>query len=109
MWKVLLEDLLRSGQLGHRMYVARERVPGRVEIMQPPTIKVQDSALCFDHRDALLDDSMPENGVRSFLQAMSDAAWDIGIKPKQLENHASELKATKYHLEDMRLLAGAKK
>lgn len=39
------------------------------------------------------------------LQAMSDVAWEIGIKPKQIEDHNSELKATKYHLEDMRTLA----
>ncbi len=42
------------------------------------------------------------------LQAIIDAAWEHGIKPRQLEDASNELKATKYHLEDMRKLAKVK-
>lgn len=42
---------------------------------------------------------------REFLQAFMDAAWEQGIRPVGLEDHTNELKATKFHLEDMRLLA----
>lgn len=38
------------------------------------------------------------------LQALVDAAFEYGVVPCQLEDHRSELKATKGHLEDMRKL-----
>lgn len=39
-----------------------------------------------------------------FLQALVDAAWDFGVRPKNAQDTGNELKATKYHLEDMRSL-----
>ena len=43
--------------------------------------------------------------IEGFLRAAMDAAWEMGLRPKGFEDHTSELKATRYHLEDMRLLA----
>ena len=39
------------------------------------------------------------------LQAFMDAAWEKGLRPKGYEDNEGELKATKYHLHDMRTLA----
>lgn len=47
--------------------------------------------------------------AHEFLQAMVNAAWGVGIKPTAMEDSANELKATKYHLEDMRKLAKVEK
>ena len=44
-----------------------------------------------------------------FLRAIVDAAWDAGIRPTGFGDHTNELKATRYHLEDMRLLAKVRK
>ncbi len=44
-----------------------------------------------------------EEGL-AILQALVDAAFEYGIVPHQLEDHRSELKATKEHLQDMRKL-----
>lgn len=106
-WKVHLENLVMTGNVGFRMYVMRERYDDRTDVLQPPaTLKTWDRGSFLGHDQAWLDDSASgEQNVRAMLQAMSDAAWDIGIKPKQIEDHTSELKATKYHLEDMRTLA----
>lgn len=41
---------------------------------------------------------------RDILQVLVDAAFEFGIVPRQLEDHRSELKATKGHLDDMRCL-----
>lgn len=107
MWKVHLENLVATGQPGYRMYVMRERSSEQTDIMLPsPALKTVDRGSFIDHNEAWLDDSSGVGqNVRGMLQAMSDAAWEIGIKPKQIEDHTSELKATKYHLEDMRTLA----
>ncbi len=41
---------------------------------------------------------------QQFLQAIVDAAWRAGIRPEALQADASEIGATKRHLEDMRAL-----
>lgn len=46
---------------------------------------------------------------KDFLQEMMDAAWNAGVRPSELNDLSSTLEATKYHLEDMRLLAKVRK
>jgi len=53
--------------------------------------------------------SMRKHETNGILQAIVDEAWQAGIKPRQLEDATNELKATKFHLEDMRLLAKVRK
>ena len=105
-WRVHVENLIRFGYLGHRMYVANDYPDGSYDTMECPILIKHEAGTFTPEASAFMDDSkhkLPE--VRAFLQAMSDAAWEIGIKPKQIADHSSELKATKYHLEDMRKLA----
>lgn len=111
MWKVFLEDLIRHGELGYRLYLSRESFDGRFDVVQPPlTLKTHEPNTFIAKEEALLDDSAyPNTNVRGVLQAMADAAWEIGIKPRQLEDSRNELKAMRNHLEDMRQLAGVKK
>lgn len=45
-----------------------------------------------------------QDNVRSFMQAVLDAAWELGLRPAGFKEHETELKATRYHLEDMRRL-----
>ena len=40
----------------------------------------------------------------NFLQSLSDALANAGYEPKSVEENKGELKATKFHLEDMRKL-----
>lgn len=43
---------------------------------------------------------------RDFMQAMVDAAWNMGIRPSGVNDLDNTLEATRYHLEDMRALSG---
>jgi hypothetical protein len=88
--------ILEEGYNGKR-YMAepmelkfKEYVEGNIE---PPTLKI----------------SRVFGRETNFLQAFSDALAKCGYKPKSVEENKGELKATKYHLEDMRklLLKGA--
>jgi len=109
-WKVYLENLVNFGQLGYRMYVGKKNADGTSDFLFGPSIIHLEANHFIPQEKAFLDDSGPYRvDVRNFLQAMSDTAWEIGIKPKQIEDNSNELKATKYHLEDMRQLAGIKK
>lgn len=108
LWHVHLEPLVRFGHIGHRLYIMREEgFDGKFSVMTNATFKTREPNESVGYEDALIDDSVGLRylDVRSFLQAMSDAAWEIGIKPKQVEGHTDELKAVRYHLEDMRKLA----
>ena len=61
------------------------------------------------HEDGQLAENpsmkLPFGEAHEFLQGMANAAWEMGIKPTALEDQRNELKATRYHLEDMRKLA----
>lgn len=105
-WKVYTQELLRYGMAGHRMYIMRGEPSGRFSVVTSLILETQDQDSFIAEDKATIDDGKhlgPD--VRSFLQACADAAWEIGIRPAQLADHSSELKATKYHLEDMRRLA----
>ncbi len=106
LWKAKLESLIMFGQMGYRLYVGREEHDGFSVVQGPVILKKLLPGYAVPYEEAFMDDSKAggEN-VRNFLQAMSDAAWEIGIKPKQLEGHTDELKAVRYHLEDMRAIA----
>jgi|HubBroStandDraft_4_1064222.scaffolds.fasta_scaffold00027_63 hypothetical protein len=108
-WRVHLDDMLRRGQMGYRMYVMRLNHDSTVDMVFNPQLRHLDQGMYAPEDEFFLSDEQPGIDTRAFLQAMSDAAWEIGIKPKQIEDNSNELKATKYHLEDMRQLAGVKK
>lgn len=111
-WRVRLDPLIRFGLIGYRMYVGREDHDGSITVMtQPVLLKTLERGSFVPEEDAFLDDSKHSHSVdvRQFLQGMADAAWEIGVYPKQLQDHSSELKATKYHLEDMRKIVLEKK
>lgn len=50
-------------------------------------------------------DQFDDGTVANFLQAMMDAAWEMGLRPKGMKDQRDELAAVRYHLEDMRRLA----
>lgn len=106
-WQIYLERLPQFGHPGYRMYVMKSEdvSSAQFSVMINATFKTGEASCTVAPEDAFLDDSVGyKPDVRNFLQAMSDAAWEIGIKPKQVEGHTDELKAVRYHLEDMRTL-----
>lgn len=88
------------------MAVLQEREDGSRAFLQPLTWKLEDDGLAIPREEAFaLSDAFGRRNVRSFLQAMMDAAWEIGLRPAQAKDQTDELKAVRYHLEDMRALA----
>lgn len=81
-----------------------QRSVARIELVNldiGPAGPLDQATLSQTREDAL--DNIPD--VDGFLQAAIDAAWEMGMRPKGFADHTSELKATRYHLEDMRVLA----
>lgn len=95
--------------LGHTLYLGREDLGRGLEMAVGLEMRSYDNAYSIQDKDFLLQEGvMNQHDVRGFLQAMSDAAWEIGIKPKQIEDSRNELKAVREHLADMRMLAQEK-
>lgn len=101
-WKALLETNWATG--GRKLFVyGREPGLGR-EWLMSTVIKFDGSfpepvAFIAETREQIQDGLSP-------LQAIFDALCDAGFKPKDYNenDHTNELKAVRYHLQDMRTL-----
>lgn len=62
----------------------------------------------IDRHAYIAEPSIPHDQAENFMQAIMDAAWEAGMRPRGFKDHANELTAVRYHLEDMRSLAGVK-
>lgn len=108
MWRTHLESLVPFGQIGYRLHVfTHEVVPnsGTTFMLAPTLQTVEPNGQADPDKTAFLSDGFPfprSADVKGFLQAMTDAAWEIGIRPKQLDHYSGELVAVRYHLEDLR-------
>lgn len=80
-------------------------LPAQYEKVAPHTpIKTERAFLGETRAD--IDDGLGD--VTGFLQAAMDCAWEKGLRPKAFKDTQNELIAVRYHLEDMRKMAGAK-
>jgi hypothetical protein len=84
--------------------MANVRDDGKVDCVQPLIVKTFEQGLMTTDDGGILGDQTKAE-CQDFLRALMDAAWEIGIRPSQFTDHTNELKATRFHLEDMRLLA----
>lgn len=84
----VVRDTLERGKIGYARISFEEIPEGGV----------------FPDDNGILKECKPQE-TREFLQAICNAAWEIGIKPSQIEDQRNELNAVRYHLEDMRTLA----
>lgn len=86
-----------------RLFIVH-RSQGKNARVRPLTLEVVDPGLLVDA--PTLDGTWESNfGVEGFMQAALDAAWEMGLRPTGFADHTNELKAVRYHLEDMRALA----
>ncbi len=102
LWKAYLES---QQWRDRRCLHLRRRDPmgGQVGIVQPFTTHIIKEGELMPESDGVLGEFSQETD--DFLRAIMDVAWDAGIRPTSFEDHANELKATRYHLEDMRVLS----
>lgn len=97
-WRVFVEDSILHR--GRRLFVARDRGDGRLDVLAPLTFTTIDAGLAAP--DAPVLDIQDSEG---FLRAMLNAAWDAGLRPDGFMDTRESMKATTAHLEDMRALA----
>lgn len=82
----------------------RRETPDGLEFAEPLQFRAVEPSLATSAYPRALAD-MHKADLRAFLQAAMDEAWKIGLRPTGHEDNTSELKAVRYHLEDMRALA----
>lgn len=109
-WAFFVDDQPWNGS--RRLFMTIRDQARRVSYVKPFTIVTSAPGERYD--EATLTESREEQldlmgDVTGFLQASLDAAWDLGMRPKAYADHTNELKAVRYHLEDMRTLAVPKK
>ena len=93
------------GTDNHSMAVIRKEYDGSRAFLQPFTYKTFPAYSAVAKEDAFcIAGEFGSDDVREFLQAMMDAAHDLGLTPTKAKDHTDELKAVRYHLEDMRTL-----
>lgn len=77
---------------GYRFYL-REKSATGFSYAQPVVMK---NVPLGDHTEPFI--TLPEDVTQELFQNM----WNLGFRPKKNESALGELKATKYHLEDLR-------
>lgn len=104
-WQANVEQKEWSGETKLRVW---RSFPERIEVLQPFVFKSYDRGRSFPvpgDEVALVGRDDDNDSVHTFLKAMMDAAWKLGIRPTGFEDHNNELKAVRDHLADMRSLA----
>lgn len=93
-----------------RLFIRFDSWGGEVKrgLVQPLVLAQVERGMVYDTPtlSETFEDSQDNTGdVTGFLQAALDAAWELGMRPTAYADHTNELKAVRYHLEDMRQLA----
>ena len=85
------------------LHIWRVLPGGLVDNVEPLVLKSHDpGTLVREDHGAM---NAPIEEVDEFLRAVMTVGWERGIRPEGFEDHTNELKAVRYHLEDMRKLA----
>lgn len=114
-WSFFVDDRPWDG--GRRLFMrvmSRDPETGRSRrgYVAPPALTFVAEGLPHDTPTLTQTREDLEDGVgdvNGFLQAALDAAWELGMRPTAYADHTNELKAVRYHLEDMRTLAKVSK
>jgi len=83
------------------IYITEEDVDGKRFVVRPMILEFQE-IISNQTYEPSIKISRVLGKETNFLQALSDALSKCGYEPKSVEENKGELKATKYHLEDMR-------
>lgn len=104
-WKIFIDSQPWNGS--RRLFMALADRAGR-SYVQPLTTQRAEVGTVYDVptlSETVEDQEDGVGDVTGFLQATLDAAWELGMRPLAYADHTNELKAVRYHLEDMRALA----
>ena len=85
---------------GHSMWMLHEDHLGRSIVK-----RIEMESIVEGQTSQSGEQPIPMDQVEDFIRAVMDAGWEMGLRPTGYENHENELKATRDHLQDMRVLA----
>ena len=106
LWKAYLED--RPWEMRRCLHVVRMQEPGKLGVVKELTFETVNEGMVTARENGLLG-ALSFEETDDFLRAIMDTAWEAGLRPTGFADHTNELKATRFHLEDMRLLAKVRK
>lgn len=113
-WIVDIQSMIPMGQIGERMLVAQtDKMAGTFALMHSSTLTSHRGCESFGENEVFMTstamgNAFGSNEIDQFLQAMMDAGWKRGLRPKNFDPSAGELAAVNRHLEDMRRVALAR-
>ena len=87
----------------YAVYIVEEGMNGKQYVAKPMTLEFKEHNPA-ESEEPSIRISRVYGRETNFLQAFSDALAKCGYEPKSVEENKGELKATKYHLEDLRKL-----
>lgn len=97
-WRVFVDR--RPWSFESALHIVLER-PGGVRAQVLP-FELQDIERNMASKPTVL---LEENEIEDLLQAFTDAAWEQGIRPRQIEDQRSQVKAMEVNLSDLRRIA----
>ena len=105
-WRFYVDNQPWNGS--RRLFMVISGPPGSRSYVKPLVVETVALGLAYD--EATISETREDQAdglgdVTGFLQAALDAAWELGMRPTAYADHTNELKAVRYHLEDMRALA----
>ncbi len=108
-WYVEVQSMIPTGQLGDRLVIAKiDRMAGCYSLMHTPVLTTHQMGEGAPTAEVFMTGvsfgDFHEGEIDQFLQAMMDAGWKRGLRPKAFDPSAGELAAVNRHLEDLRRL-----
>ncbi len=102
-WRVFVTEP-RGWEIEQKIFIGRGEP---IEILMQPAVMVrlEEPYAPIDDAQAFMSGTRKE--LTAFMQAMMDAAWDMGLKPKSYEEPTHAMKVQSRHLEDMRAIVSS--
>lgn len=105
-WSMFVDDRAWDGSrrlfMRIRTHLSGQSFVGPLTLVTVPAGAPYDTPTMSETRE---DQEDAVGDVTGFLQAAMDEAWRLGMRPRAYADFNNELKAVRYHLEDMRALA----
>ena len=99
-FKIHAQENLNNGEL--EIYIINDNHNGARSVCKPMEMVFTELPMGHPSKGPSL--SIPLSFTGAFLQAMADLCHKLGVRPGEEPVLENELKAIKYHLEDMRSL-----
>lgn len=98
-WRVIIQNDF-SRMVTDLVIIAESASPSERLVVKPWVLDKVDRGMLTEPTYR-----MDEGQIDGLLQAFADAAWEHGIRPRQIEDQRNQVKAMESHLTDLRKIA----